>query len=145
MGKLTGKLEPRGPFIEIKVIATPQRVAVLKKAAKSYPAPLTIRALLDTGASGSAIDSTVISALGLTPTGSVLIHTPSTGSSYETRDEFDLMIVLGENTPDPKTFTVGIISSSFASEGFLALIGWDVLSHCVLTCNGPARSFSLDY
>jgi hypothetical protein len=32
-----------------------------------------------------------------------------------------------------------------SSEGFLALIGWDILLRCTLTCNGPTREYSLLY
>ena len=54
MGKYLGKLEARGPFIEIKVMATRQRVEVLKSLNLPYPGPAAIRALIDTGASSSA-------------------------------------------------------------------------------------------
>ncbi len=44
-----------------------------------------------------------------------------------------------------KAFNVGVIESHLASEGFLALIGWDILSHCILTSDGPAKRFSLEF
>ena len=145
MGKYLGKLEARGPFIEIKVMATRQRVEVLKSLNLPYPGPATIRALIDTGASSSALDEGIVGRLKLTPTGSVSVHTPSTGPTHDTCDQYDVTVVLGENAPDPKTFTVGVLGSRFASEGFFALIGWDILSQCILTCDGPSRSFSLEY
>ena len=121
MRKLDGRLESRGPFIEVRVMATPQRVAVLKATGTSFPAPLTIRALIDTGASASTIDSTILRGLGLTPTGVVRIHTPSTGSQYLHRDQFDVCMAIGNPNDPPETYIIGVIGAELASEGFCAL------------------------
>jgi predicted aspartyl protease len=145
MGHLTGKIERQGPFIDVTVMATHQRVSSLKAAGLPFPQPQTIRALIDTGASCSVLDRNVSTALGLAPTSTTLVHTPSTGSNYAMRDVFDVSLTLGASKPDPATFTLGVIASDLASEGFLALIGWDVLAQCVLTCDGPASVFTLTF
>ena len=55
VGRSRGRrLEPRGAFVEVTESVTPQRAAMLGAAGLPIPAPLTIRALIDTGASGSA-------------------------------------------------------------------------------------------
>ena len=126
-------------------MATHQRVSSLKAAGLPFPQPQTIRALIDTGASCSVLDRTVSNALSLAPTSTILVHTPSSGSNYAVRDVLDVSLTIGASKPDPATFTLGVIASDLASEGFLALIGWDVLSQCVLTCDGPVGLFSLSF
>ncbi len=79
MGSVAGRIERGGPFCDIKVMASPQHVALLKAAGRPFPA----------------------------------------------------------------IFTVGALESDFASEGFMALVGWDVLRHCLLICDGPAATFTL--
>jgi hypothetical protein len=144
-GTIKGRIESRGPFLEIMVMATHQRVMSLKAAGRKPPSPMTIRALLDTGASCSSIDPVVAKGLGLDPAGRVQVHTPTTGTDYEWRNQFDATVVLGEGTRFARAFTVGFLETDLASEGFLALVGWDILKGCVFTCNGPSGTFTLKY
>jgi hypothetical protein len=58
---------------------------------------------------------------------------------------FDVRLILGHPYPDPAQLTIGVFESHLASEGFCVLIGWDVLSHCRLFCDGPARTFRLEF
>jgi len=81
---ITGQLEPRGAFIDSTIMATHFQVSTMKTMGLVCPAPVTVRTLIDTGASGSVLDPSVISQLNLTLVGSVLVHTPSTGSNYAT-------------------------------------------------------------
>jgi hypothetical protein len=81
MGYLIGQIEPRGPFIDVTIMTSSHRVAALKARDLHCPPPVTVQALIDARASGCAIDSFVISQLGLSLDGSVWIHTPSNGTS----------------------------------------------------------------
>lgn len=145
MGTLSGRIEPWGPMVHLKVMQSPQRVAALKAAGLPFAAPATVLALLDTGASGPAIDRFIAAALQLEYRGVASIHTPSTGAGYDTRNEFDACFVLGETQSDPLVLTLSVIESDFASEGFYALVGRDVLGHCVLRYDGPNDTFTLDF
>jgi hypothetical protein len=79
-------------------------------------------------------------------TGSVPIHTSTTGPNYELRDQYDASIFLVDpQDGTTKEFTVGIIGADLACEGFVAIIGWDLLSKCVFHCDGPAGKFSLSW
>jgi hypothetical protein len=53
--------------------------------------------------------------------------------------------VVGEGQPHPLVTNVLAIEADLASEGFLALIGRDILDHCIFTLNGPAGTFHLDF
>jgi hypothetical protein len=142
MGSIAGRIEPNGPFINVTLMQTSQHVARVKAAKLPPAAPVTVRALVDTGASASAIDSNIVRQLGLNQTGRSLVHTPA---GYVERDQFDASVFFGSQAGDVKSFTIGVVSTDLASEGFAAIIGWDILIRCVLTCDGPAGSFRLDY
>ena len=74
--------------------------------------------------------------------GTAEVHTPSTGLGVEHRDVFDASLVLGEGESNPLESTVEVIQCDFASRGFYALIGRDILCRCVLTYDGPANMFT---
>lgn len=145
MGRLVGVLTERGPMVDIKLMLTSQRVEALKRAGAPYSSPMTVRGLVDTGASGSAVDRHLVTGLALDPRGVTYIHTPSTGSAYVERNQYDVCMVLGEDQDNPLALNLPVIEAEFASQGFLALIGRDVLSLCVLTYNGPAATFTLEW
>jgi hypothetical protein len=145
MRSIVGTIERGGPFAQMTAMAPHKFVEQLRKAKLPVPAPITIRVLLDTGASESAVDSHIISRLGLLTTGRAKIHTPTSGSNYEERDQYGVSLYFGSLPGETAEYTVSVIESSFASEGFMAIIGWDVLSKCVLLCDGPQKTFRLDY
>lgn len=122
---------------------SPQRVEALKRAGKSFSSPMLVQGLIDTGASCSALDSTIIRSLDLQPHGTVSIHTPSTGSAYESRAQYDACLVIGDPAELALHLVRPVIACGLASEGFQALIGRDVLDCCVLTYDGPNRCFTL--
>ena len=101
MQSLTGLIRQCGPMIYVKVMQTNQRVEALKRSKKNFSSPLTVLGLIDTGASISALDKTVIHALGLEPKGQVSVHTPTTGTAYEKRWCYDALFIAGENSEHP--------------------------------------------
>lgn len=145
MGSLAGPIEPQGPFVDLKVMASQYRVALLKSAGQPYPQPVVVRALINTGAACCVIDATILARLGLSATGSVAVHTPTTGADYERKDQYDATLAIGFGGDQPLVVTAGVVEAHLASEGFLALIGWDLLRHCTLRCDGPAGTFTLDF
>jgi hypothetical protein len=60
-------------------------------------------------------------------------------------DVFDVCFILGESESHPLVVTASAISSEFASQGFLALIGRDILQYCRLVWDGPNGSYQLEY
>lgn len=137
--------EQHGAAVFVKVMQSPQLVAAIKKLGLRYTTPTSVLAILDTGASCSALDGIVVAAMALQYHGPAEIHTPSTGSGVEHRDTFDASLVLGETESTPLTTTVPVISCEFASRGFYALIGRDILRRCVLTYDGPGNTFQLEW
>lgn len=119
---------------------THQRIAALKKLGRKHSSPVSIRGLIDTGASCSAIDPRIVQALDLDRRGQVPIHTPSSGPDLDYRGQYDVCFVLGEMTESPLESTLPVIECDLASQNFLALVGRDVLSRCQLCFDGPSPS-----
>jgi hypothetical protein len=118
----------------------------LLAAGQLVPNPVQIRGLLDTGASGTAIDPTVLTALGLTPTGTTLVLTPTTGNTPQPADQYDVgFLIPAPNGAPLFSQTLPVMASELlAAQGFHALIGRDILSQCVFVYNGSGF-FTLSY
>lgn len=145
MPALKGQVGVEGPLIEMKVMQSPQLVAELKKAGLNFAAPCIINALIGTDASSLAIDTTILQSLGIKPTGTVKVHTPSTQGDGEEMCQYDIHVVIGEGQSYPLTMVLPAIGVAIANQGFCALIGREILNHCVLTYDGPKQKFYIDY
>lgn len=130
------------------IVSTPRQAALIA-AKQTVPSPVKIRALVDTGASGTCIDPSVMAQLGLTPTNVIQMFTPSTGATPVPTNQFDVgLIIPGSSAKHaPLAFpTIPVVESNlFAGQGFHALIGRDILRHCILNYNGDFGYFSLGY
>lgn len=146
MPSLSGRIDPRqGATVYLKVMQSPDYVAALKKAGLAFRTPTSVLAILDTGASGTALDSALIRQMSLLFRDTVPVHTPTTGPNLVYRNQFDATCVIGETEDVPLSATIPVIESEFASRGFFALIGRDVLRRCILTYNGPDDRFTLSW
>jgi predicted aspartyl protease len=95
--------------------------------------------LVDTGASGSAVDHEVIAQLGLQPTGSIAIATPSHDHHDVLTYDIDLIIEQNQfHLSDVPVFATGL-----KNQGIHGLIGRDVLQHMLLVYNGYSGNFTL--
>lgn len=119
----------------------------MEKAGVPIPQAMSIRALIDTGASGTCLDPSVLVALGLTPTGTTLVNTPSTGAQPHQAFQFDIGLIIPapNGAPLVRASLAVVASELFQQQGFHALIGRDVLRGCILTYNGSAGLFMLAY
>jgi predicted aspartyl protease len=109
-----------------------------------------IRALVDTGASFTSIEPQVlVTALGLTPTGTIDIVTPSTGKDVHTTDTYDVDFLIGGQSPADAPLRMPNLRVAacelFLRQGIHALIGRDVLKTCILIYNGTTNTFSLSF
>ncbi len=115
---------------------------------KSIPPAVPIQAIIDTGASGVCIDTTVLARLDLSPTGSTQVHTPTTGAEPARINTFDVILMI-PGIPGHSPMVHQIIevmeSNLSAMQGFHALIGMSVLRACLLTLDGQTGLFSLAY
>ena len=119
----------------------------MRAANQTVPQPIQIRGLVDTGASTTAIDPTIIQALGIQATGSMAIVTPSTGSTPVQVNTYDVGIVI-PLAQVGQTHIIGalqVFESSLTVQGIQALIGRDILSSSLLVYDGRSNIFSLAF
>lgn len=136
-----------GPMLDMVVNASMPRLLALEADGQPAPESQNIRALIDTGASCTCIDPTVLAALGLQPTGKALMTTPSTGAIPAEADTYDVCIFIpapGNQQPLIKA-VISVCTSQLIHQGFHALLGRDILKDCHFTYNGSAEFFTLAY
>lgn len=143
---LTFTLSPQGPCVDVVVGVSRPRYEALLAAQQPVPAPITLRGLLDTGAMCTAIDADVLMRLGLTQTGSIQCHTPSTqaGTPVEMRT-FDVGLGLFHPQGSHGALVLNPISvteNRLAHQGIQALIGRDILCNCLFVFNGTHFSIA---
>ena len=136
---------PGGPILDLGIAVSEPHERALRAANKPVPPPVRIRALVDTGASGTCVDPTCLKSLGLTSKGQTPIRTPSTGATPHFCDQYDVSIILLHKSITLRLAAVPIIASDLAIQGIQALLGRDVLSRCLLVYDGSAGSFTLSF
>lgn len=149
MPHFTLQVSPQGPLLSAVVRISQERHLALTTNKLPVPNPVAIRALVDTGASATCIDPSVLQSLQLTPTGNASMNTPSTGKQPVSVDQYDVSILVPPSGANqiPLIFnTIPVICTELlSSQGFHALIGRDVLMHCIFTYNGSTGLFTLAY
>jgi predicted aspartyl protease len=81
-------------MIDAWIAVSAARHAALTAATQPIPNPIQIRALIDTGATSTCMDPSVLQALNLTPTGSATVETPSTGGIPVSADQYDIGLIV---------------------------------------------------
>src|SRR6185295_12961783 len=136
-----------GCAVTLFVNVSAERRAALQAAGQPIPSFVQITALIDTGASCTAIDAEQLLPLALTPTGVAHVHTPSTSGQAAQMPQYD--VTLGITHPSGNNLiieTVPIIAiPRFQRGGISALVGRDVLASCLLVYNGTEKTFTLGF
>jgi predicted aspartyl protease len=131
-----------GPTISVIVRPSTAFLTSLKEQGREIDAKgkiMRAQMLVDTGASGSAVDSSLIHELGLLPTGAISIATPSHENHEVLTYDIDLIIEQNNFTiQDIQVFATGL-----NNQGIQGLIGRDVLQHMLLVYNGYSGNFTL--
>jgi hypothetical protein len=142
---------PDGPVLSAYIGVSLARFAALTEDGQEPPLPILVRALIDTGASCTCVEPSVLEALELTSKGQVPTYTPSTGTSPHQCDQYDISLLIpgatAITTPfnRPNLFVIAAAKDSLHPHGIQALIGRDVLEDCLLQYNGATVSFTLAY
>lgn len=139
---------PAGPLIQVGICLSGPHQEVLRKAGKPIPPLVLGTFLVDTGASGTVVDPGLIAPLLLTPTGAVMVQTPSTNGQPVACHQYDVSLFIPPAKPQKTGFYVEatpVTESVLRPQGIDGLIGRDVLARCVLIYNGEDGHFTLGY
>lgn len=148
MPSLTVPILPDGALVTFLIAVSGPRQTTLIRAGEKVPEPVMgHRGLVDTGASATVIDSKLVQNLGLMPTGSVLVHTPSTGLSPILMNEYDVALGIAMNKDRLQIceWTMPIIEGDLSAQGIDALIGRDVLARGLMIYHGSGGTATLAF
>lgn len=149
MPHFTLDVHSSGPIVRAAFGVSEARRAALQAANQPLPNLFMAVAPLDTGASCTSVDPMVVAALGLSPTGSAQVITPSTGATPHPTSQYDVGLAIPgrDQTQTPLIVaTLPVLAAElFQAQGFHALIGRDVLGLCALFYNGVEATFTLAY
>jgi hypothetical protein len=145
---LTGALIQEGALVDGLVGLSEPTLKGLRTALRPVPSPIHARALLDTGAEISCIDSSVVQNLGLSLAGTTFANLPAHGGlTLGALYDIGLTILHPSNVPQ-NNLTIPTLCSlelSLAHLGYQMLIGRDVLARCRFLFDGPRNKFHLAY
>lgn len=96
--------------------------------------------LIDTGASGTLVQTDVLNRLGLESLGTVFLRTPTTTEPVA-RSQYLVRVVLSEGI----AFEVEVVDAPLSGQGIQGLIGRDILDQLVFTYNGPKNQYTITY
>lgn len=132
-------LAERGPILQVTVGVGQQIATQVLQAGGTLPPPVSGLALIDTGASVTCIDQDAANLLQLPVIDVVQVASASQAAAEQNVYPIQIEVVgLPITVNAPRA-----VGASLAAQGLLALVGRDVLQHCVLVYNGPAGSISL--
>ncbi|MHB8409388.1 MAG: aspartyl protease family protein [Acidiferrobacterales bacterium] len=154
MPSLNLQISPLGPILQAFIAVSPPRQTVLQKAGQPVPPPQLGTFLVDTGASGTCVDPSLLVALGITPKGITSVQTPSTNGAAALCPVYDVqLIVIPAMQSPPKTpisfmphvRSISVIGAQLVHQGIHGLIGRDVLEQWLLIYNGQVGVFTLSW
>jgi len=123
-------------------------MAALNKAGLPAPNVALANLLVDTGASQTAVDVSILTGLGLSPTGTQQVHTPSTQGIPHVCNTFDVGLMFhGATMLQIAHFVpaLPVLDGQFKPQGIDGLLGRDVLANCRLTYSGPDQLMMISF
>jgi hypothetical protein len=139
-------VEPDGPIINVLIALSAPRRAALVAAGQEIPDPMPGRLLIDTGASMTSIDQKFVTGLALQPTGSINMHTPSTGATSVPMSSYDVELHFKGFDGAAHTFqSMAVLGCDFSGQNIDGLFGRDALALARLFYSGPDASWMMSF
>ena len=130
-------LQAEGPIIDVLFLISTELEEKYKKDNQEPPKPVSVRALIDTGASHCVIKKEIPEQLGLKPVGSIKINTPSS-KDHQCYQYFMRMAIPAHELVYEGVFT----AAPLEGQNIACLIGRDLLANGILIYIGYAQQFT---
>ena len=144
MPSITTSIQSLGPIVQLVVAVSAPRRQALQTAGRQVPQIVLVNGLIDTGASSTVVDLSVIQRLQIPASGMVQIMTPSTGATPHDCNQYDVTIAIPlANNELHLIETIPVLEASLIHHGIDALIGRDILKSAILIVNGHHDSLTL--
>lgn len=144
-------IAPAGPIVRIEVGFSCGRRLALQRARRPVLNPISIDALIDTGADASMIEHGLLTPFvrdGMLLRGFVHVNAPGLGGlAVSPKFLVGLQIAhpSGNRQFNLVLDAIDLVERSLGATEYQALIGRDVLAHCQFLYDGPTNTFSLTY
>jgi len=134
------------PLIQVFVAVSLPRQQAMIAAGIEIPPPKAGTFLIDTGASCTCVDQSLMEGLGIAPTGVINIQTPSTEGGSHACNTYDVMFFIPDNQNTGYVIeALPVVETHLKTQGIDGLIGRDILDKCLLVYNGTASFLTLSY
>jgi hypothetical protein len=138
-------LAASGPIIRVQIEVASALAQSLQATNQPIPTPVLGVALIDTGASITSFDASVVTQLAINPNGLAMVGTaggPQQQLTYQARFSFPGTPLPGFE--HPRVLGCNLTGQTVLNQQpMIALIGRDILARAVLVYNGSAGMFSL--
>jgi hypothetical protein len=137
-----------GPLIDMWVAVSNLKASVLTAQKAGIPPPVMVKALVDTGASHTTIDTALVNQLGLSATGIVSMITPSTGNKPVDVFSYDVGLHIPSGTLNNLIWSKPLWIATCADlnhQGFSVLLGRDALAEVLLVYDGRHGTFTMSF
>lgn len=147
MPLLTAPFQQGAPLIRVAVGVSEPRANALQAAGQPIPGHQLCLGLVDTGASHTCVDPSILTALSLPPTGSTTVVTASSGSTPHPCSQYDvsLVIMMNDQQMHLASLTIPVMELQIINQGFGVLVGRDVLSQALMVYNGKQGELLLSF
>ncbi len=134
-----------GPVVPVQIEVPSLLAKHLASVQKPVPPPVTGLALVDTGATSTAVNESTASGLGVSPVGTATVGTA--GGSH-LQPVFPLKITLPQSQMSieyEQVMGADLSGCQVMGQQLLLLIGRDVLERMILIYDGPGGQFTLAF
>ena len=132
-------LREKGPICQVVLKPSEPTIAKLKLEKQKVPS-VKVWALIDSGASTTAISQKVVRDLKLVPRGTAKVYTSNRHS--EMRNEYDISLEFGK---DIYLQILRSLEANLKDQTIHCLIGRDILQHGKLIYDGPKNKVTLTF
>lgn len=133
-------LRTEGPLCQVRIGVSDPVAEELQKENKPVPNPVEVTAIIDTGASGTVINPSIVENLGLVVRGTIDISTPSTKT--HPCNLYDISLLFPNRV---RISLIPVIEAPLEGQNIQCLIGRDVLAMGVFIYVGYNNTFTLSF